>query len=556
MAKPFLNFRNKIFLMTLPIVFFVVFMVTGTFIFLNSREQMKQIKETVGTLSANLNKQLLPFVVSGNFDSLSSFLNNLTTDKNILYAVIQDQSGKAVAQSGNAEDFLAKKSKTKNTYASDIYSVQEYFNPNSGRWVMEAQIPLFESNVKYGAVWIGYAHEPITSGTGRALTIGLFTSGMGLLISLGLSFLTFYTVTTPVKNFIKDIKIIANGNLDHKVNIRSRNEIGQLAAEFNQLTENLKNTLAEKDDYANRLSDLNVNLERKVRERTLALEEANQALQKAYKELQNAQAQLVQSEKMASLGQLVAGIAHEVNNPVSFIYGNMDHLTEYINDIKKVLAGFMGLKSLNLEEKQQIDNLVQETDLDFLLKDLDKLIKSCKNGAERTKDIVVALRSFSRLDEAALKDADIHEGIDSTLEILTHNYKNRITVHKEYGNIPKIRCYASQLNQVFMNLLANASQAIENNGDVWIKTQKKGENVLISIRDTGNGISEENMKKLFTPFFTTKPIGQGAGLGLSISYGIIEKHNGLIWAESKVGAGTTFNIELPLEGPKEEDAKA
>ncbi|HCN19849.1 MAG TPA: hypothetical protein DIS73_06135 [Planctomycetia bacterium] len=379
---------------------------------------------------------------------------------------------------------------------------------------------------------------------------------MGLLISLGLSFLTFYTVTTPVKNFIKDIKIIANGNLDHKVNIRSRNEIGQLAAEFNQLTENLKNTLAEKDDYANRLSDLNVNLERKVRERTLALEEANQALQKAYKELQNAQAQLVQSEKMASLGQLVAGIAHEVNNPVSFIYGNMDHLTEYINDIKKVLAGFMGLKSLNLEEKQQIDNLVQETDLDFLLKDLDKLIKSCKNGAERTKDIVVALRSFSRLDEAALKDADIHEGIDSTLEILTHNYKNRITVHKEYGNIPKIRCYASQLNQVFMNLLANASQAIENNGDVWIKTQKKGENVLISIRDTGNGISEENMKKLFTPFFTTKPIGQGAGLGLSISYGIIEKHNGLIWAESKVGAGTTFNIELPLEGPKEEDAKA
>jgi len=272
--------------------------------------------------------------------------------------------------------------------------------------------------------------------------------------------------------------------------------------------------------------------------------------------LQNAQAQLVQSEKMASLGQLVAGIAHEVNNPVSFIYGNMDHLTEYINDIKKVLAGFMDLKSLNLEEKQQIDNLVQETDLDFLLKDLDKLIKSCKNGAERTKDIVVALRSFSRLDEAALKDADIHEGIDSTLEILTHNYKNRITVHKEYGNIPKIRCYASQLNQVFMNLLANASQAIENNGDVWIKTQKKGENVLISIRDTGKGISEENIKKLFTPFFTTKPIGQGTGLGLSISYGIIEKHNGWIWAESKVGAGTTFNIELPLEGPKEEDAKA
>jgi signal transduction histidine kinase len=168
---------------------------------------------------------------------------------------------------------------------------------------------------------------------------------------------------------------------------------------------------------------------------------------------------------------------------------------------------------------------------------------------------VASLRSFSRLDEAALKEADIHEGIDSTLEILTHNYKNRITVHKDYGEVQKVRCYASQLNQVFMNLLANAAQAIEGKGDVWIKTQGEGGKVLISIKDSGKGISKENMNKLFTPFFTTKPVGQGTGLGLSISYGIIEKHNGRIWAESKEGAGTTFNIELPLEGPKE-DVKA
>ncbi|MEE9488783.1 MAG: ATP-binding protein [Candidatus Brocadiales bacterium] len=168
---------------------------------------------------------------------------------------------------------------------------------------------------------------------------------------------------------------------------------------------------------------------------------------------------------------------------------------------------------------------------------------------------MASLRSFSRLDEAALKEADIHEGIDSTLEILTHNYKNRITVHKDYGEVHKVRCYASQLNQVFMNLLANAAQAIEGKGDVWIKTQGEGGKVLISIKDSGKGISKENMNKLFTPFFTTKPVGQGTGLRLSISYGIIEKHNGRIWAESKEGVGTTFNIELPLEGPKE-DVKA
>ncbi|MCQ4574462.1 MAG: ATP-binding protein [Candidatus Brocadiales bacterium] len=555
MRKPSLSFRNKIFLMTIPIVFFVVFIVTGSYSLLNNREQKKQIKEASGVLSKNLNKQLVPFMAISNYEPLSGFVQDLATDKNVIYAVVEDQKGKVIAKSKNAEEFLSEKTRIKNTYSSDIYSVQKYFSPGAERWIMEAQVPLFEGNVKYGTVRIGYARELMTSGAGRALKIGLFAGGVGLLVSLGASFLTAYTITKPVKNFVKDIKIISGGNLDHQVNIRSRNEIGQLASEFNKLTKNLKNTLTEKDNYANELADLNTNLEEKVRERTVALQKSHQDLEKAYKELQGAQAQLVQSEKMASLGQLVAGIAHELNNPVSFIYGNMDHLEEYINNIKEILSGFRDLKSVSPEEKKQMDHLIQEIDLDFLLKDLDKLIKSCKNGAERTKDIVASLRSFSRLDEAALKRADIHEGINSTLEILTHLYKNRINVHKEYGDIPKINCFAGELNQVFMNLLANAAQAIEDKGDVWIKTEKTDTKVKISIRDSGKGISEENKKKLFTPFFTTKPVGKGTGLGLSISYGIIEKHQGRIWAESKVGEGTTFNIELPIEGPKQ-DVKA
>ncbi|MCB7128224.1 MAG: HAMP domain-containing protein [Candidatus Brocadiales bacterium] len=541
--------------MTIPIVFFVVFIVTGSYSLLNNREQKKQIKEASGVLSKNLNKQLVPFMAISNYEPLSGFVQDLATDKNVIYAVVEDQKGKVIAKSKNAEEFLSEKTRIKNTYSSDIYSVQKYFSPGAERWIMEAQVPLFEGNVKYGTVLIGYARELMTSGAGRALKIGLFAGGVGLLVSLGASFLTAYTITKPVKNFVKDIKIISGGNLDHQVNIRSRNEIGQLASEFNKLTKNLKNTLTEKDNYANELADLNTNLEEKVRERTVALQKSHQDLEKAYKELQGAQAQLVQSEKMASLGQLVAGIAHELNNPVSFIYGNMDHLEEYINNIKEILSGFRDLKSVSPEEKKQMDHLIQEIDLDFLLKDLDKLIKSCKNGAERTKDIVASLRSFSRLDEAALKRADIHEGINSTLEILTHLYKNRINVHKEYGDIPKINCFAGELNQVFMNLLANAAQAIEDKGDVWIKTEKTDTKVKISIRDSGKGISEENKKKLFTPFFTTKPVGKGTGLGLSISYGIIEKHQGRIWAESKVGEGTTFNIELPIEGPKQ-DVKA
>lgn len=557
MRKLSLSFRSKIFLMSIPTVLLVIFIVTGSYSFLSKREQTAQIKKTSDIVSSNLNKQLTPLMIAKRYTPLSTFVQKLTTaDANVLYATVQDSNGKVVAQSKDAEKISAERSRTTNIYSSDIYSVEKYFSTNHKMWIMETQVSLSKDADKYGSIMIGYGHELVTRGMNQAVKIGLFTAGIGILISVGISFLTSNFITRPIKTFIKDIRIISDGNLNHKAIITSKDEIGQMATEFNDLTENLKNTLSEKDDYANQLSDLNANLEEKVRDRTQALEKSNQEVKKSYKELQTTQAQLVQSEKMASLGQLVAGIAHEVNNPVSFIYGNMDHLDEYIKDLKEVLSEFMNLKSLDTEEKEKMDNLIQEMDLSFILKDLDKLIKSCKNGAERTKDIVASLRSFSRLDEADIKHVDIHEGINSTLEILTHLYKNRINVHKNYGNVPKVQCYAGQLNQVFMNLLSNAAQAIKDKGDVWIETQAKGNNVIISFKDNGKGISEEDKIKLFTPFFTTKPVGEGTGLGLSISYGIVEKHNGRIWAESEEGVGTTFNIEIPVEGAKEDEKKA
>lgn len=557
MRKLSLSFRSKIFLMSIPTVLLVIFIVTGSYSFLSKREQTAQIKKTSDIVSNNLNKQLTPLMIAKRYTPLSTFVQKLTTaDANVLYATVQDSNGKVVAQSKDAEKISAERSRTTNIYSSDIYSVEKYFSTNHKMWIMETQVSLSKDADKYGSIMIGYGHELVTRGMNQAVKIGLFTAGIGILISVGISFLTSNFITRPIKTFIKDIRIISDGNLNHKAIITSKDEIGQMATEFNDLTENLKNTLSEKDDYANQLSDLNANLEEKVRDRTQALEKSNQEVKKSYKELQTTQAQLVQSEKMASLGQLVAGIAHEVNNPVSFIYGNMDHLDEYIKDLKEVLSEFMNLKSLDTEEKEKMDNLIQEMDLSFILKDLDKLIKSCKNGAERTKDIVASLRSFSRLDEADIKHVDIHEGINSTLEILTHLYKNRINVHKNYGNVPKVQCYAGQLNQVFMNLLSNAAQAIKDKGDVWIETQAKGNNVIISFKDNGKGISEEDKIKLFTPFFTTKPVGEGTGLGLSISYGIVEKHNGRIWAESEEGVGTTFNIEIPVEGAKEDEKKA
>jgi len=288
-----------------------------------------------------------------------------------------------------------------------------------------------------------------------------------------------------------------------------------------------------------------------------------QQLEKTLSELQKTQAHLVQSEKMSSLGQLVAGIAHEINNPVSFIYGNLIHAREYTTDL-------LGLIQLYQQEYPNPSAEIQaETDtieLDFLMEDLPKLLSSMKVGAERICEIVAALRNFSRLAEAEMKAVDLHEGIDSTLMILQNRLKAsgghpEIQVIKEYGSLPKVECYAGQLNQVFMNLLTNAIDAIDeynrtrtpeeikaHPGKIQVRTELLCDRtVAIRITDNGPGLTEEVQARLFDPFFTTKPVGTGTGLGLSISYQIVvEKHGGQLYCNSKLGQGSEFVIEIPV----------
>jgi signal transduction histidine kinase len=288
-------------------------------------------------------------------------------------------------------------------------------------------------------------------------------------------------------------------------------------------------------------------LEDKVEERTRELANANQELKNTLQKLKETQVQLIHSEKMASLGQLVAGVAHELNNPISFIYSNMEHLKGYIKGLKRVLSTYSQVFLSNQDDRELIDRVGQEVELDYILRDIDVLLNDFNEGAERTKQIVQDLRSFSRLDEAELKEVNIHDGIESTLNLLRNQYKKGIQVHKDYGELPLVECYASQLNQVFMNLLLNAAQAIEGKGDVWIQTRQLGDFVRIIVRDNGKGIRSEHLDKIFDPFFTTKSLGEGTGLGLSITYGIIRKHQGIIFVESEIGKGTTFTIELPVK---------
>ncbi|KYC39236.1 serine/threonine protein kinase [Scytonema hofmannii PCC 7110] len=325
-----------------------------------------------------------------------------------------------------------------------------------------------------------------------------------------------------------------------------------------------------------RLEEYNRTLEEKVTERTREINEKNQHLKRALKELQNTQTQLIQSEKMSSLGQMVAGIAHEINNPINFIHGNISHAAEYVESLLNLITIYQQEFS---ESSSLVREKVVEIDLDFIKEDLPKLLDSMKVGTLRIRNIVLGLRNFSRLDEADMKPVDVHEGIDNALMILHHRfkvkstpsdtaeacrqsaYRSEIEVIKEYSQLPLVECYPSQLNQVFVNIIANAIDALHDCSEIQakrlcdgykptirIRTELANNNqVLVRIADNGAGIPEDVRQKVFDPFFTTKSVGSGTGLGLSISYQIVvDKHRGSLTYNSVLGEGTEFVVQIPL----------
>ncbi len=291
-------------------------------------------------------------------------------------------------------------------------------------------------------------------------------------------------------------------------------------------------------------------LEQLVEQRTAELKLANAQFQETNRRLEEAHNQLLQTEKMASIGQLAAGVAHEINNPVGFVNSNLTSLDTYFRNLLEVLriyeenedvfASFPGRLKAIAEAKERAD-------LEYLKDDVTALLNESKDGMMRVKKIVQDLKDFSHVGAVEWQWADLDRGLDSTLNIVNNEIKYKATVVKEYGKLPPIECLPLELNQVFMNMLVNAAHAIETQGQITIRTGHKDKEVWIEFIDTGSGISPENLKRIFDPFFTTKPVGKGTGLGLSLSYGIVQKHQGRIEVESIVGQGTTFRIWLPVQ---------
>jgi signal transduction histidine kinase len=395
-----------------------------------------------------------------------------------------------------------------------------------------------------------YDSAQTTLETSRKLQLQII---VGTLLFSGLTALVLTIATTqaiarPIQTLTRiSQRTIQESNFDLQALIESEDEIGVLASSFNQLITWVKELLQQQQEANEKLELINQNLELTV---------ADTYLLEIIKELHHTQIQIIQSEKMSALGQMVAGIAHEINNPVSFVYSNLHYLQEYTKSLIQLIYLY---QQYYPNSPQVIQEKIDTIELDFLIEDLDKILQSMTVGTTRIQEIVLSLRNFSRLDEAEFKAVDLHEGIDNSLMILQHRLKAQprrplIQVIKKYALLPLIECFAGQLNQVFMNLLSNAIDALEESAvknktlSIWITTEVSSENhVLISIADNGSGIAEHIRSRLFDPFFTTKEVGKGTGLGLSISYQIVtEKHGGKIWCESTLGEGTKFMVEIPV----------
>ncbi len=493
-------------------------------------------------------------------DRISNFLSQLRPSQSATIFILE-RDGLLVGNSSGEKTYTVQNNKPQRIKGSDSsnkiirettqYLIRQFGSLNQiskSSWIkalidhQNVFVQVKPWRDEYGLNWlviIAMPESDFTEQINRNTQTTILLCAIALIVTTYLGSMTARWIGRSISRLSAAASAIALGDLNQTVQISKLEELATLARSFNSMVLQLRSSFTA-------LEQTNAELELRVDERT-------EKLSTALQDLKMAQAQMLQTEKMSSLGQMVAGIAHEINNPVTFISGNLTYANDYVNNLMELLALYQKHYPTAIAE---IETYREQCDLEFMALDLPKLLESMQEGAERIQTLVLNLRNFSRLDEAQLKSVDLHEGLENTVLLLQHRLKHTakrgaIELITAFDPLPEIECYAGQLNQVFLNLLSNAIDAFENISDrplrIWVSTQATDTAAIVKIRDNGNGIPAAVMPKIFDPFFTTKPIGQGTGLGLSIAYQIIVgQHQGCLSCTSQVGQGTEFTIEIPL----------
>ena len=495
---------------------------------------------TIATLFATTTKDA---VLSHDLASLEAYCAELMKNPDMAYVRILNSESQILAEAG-IMDFLS----------ADFIADEQLKSVVDG--IFDSFAVISESDHIYGQVQIGI---DITNIEKSIMKIQNWTSGIALIEMFLVALFSFSLGTyltrqlQGLRHAAKEIsKNVASGEFSQtKIIVKGKDELAEVAQAFNKLSTILEIEHTRKESYQRELEIFNRTLEDKVNQRTALLNHQNVRLEQFNQELHETQQQLVQSEKMASVGQLAAGVAHEINNPVGFVSSNLNSLKQYTDTYRQLSTQVLELVASDSPEtqntsKQKLLKLVQDEDLIFINEDTKDLLNESIDGLERVKDIVKNLKQFSRIDSDEKQWFDINDCITTTLNMVSNELKYHCHVEKNFSPLPRVLINVGKISQVLTNLLINAGQAISENGQIKITTKQQENNVVVSITDNGTGISPENLSKLFDPFFTTKEEGVGTGLGLSISYGIIQEHDGNITVISELDKGSCFSITLPI----------